>query len=176
MAGATDPQIAESLSRRIREILEADTGIESVSGEAVERLYAQGVLRGPDQPPADSAALRRGVGNAYLAFGRLERISVASRRIWWKPWSLNTTWTQPLRLRIAGAIRPGAVFDSLLTVEVREKDFLKGPEKEWGRMPPLERDRRQRTMVEAVAAEAAKLVSRAVRERAGATAAQGAAG
>src|SRR3954468_21039176 len=77
MTGLSDPQVGEMITGRIRGQLGTDSSVIAIPREAVERLFSRGILRGPDIRPDDPQALRREVGDVYLAYGNLERIGVA---------------------------------------------------------------------------------------------------
>ncbi len=158
---ASDPQISETIAKRIRTRLGADSSLNAIPGEEIEKLLAKGILRGPGLRPGDTAALRREVGDVYLASGGLERVAVASKRIWWKPWSMKNTWTQGMRLHVEDGSKGRVVLDSLVIATVREPGFILAPEGDLGRLPPLEREKRMRLMAEAVSIEAAKSLAKA---------------
>ncbi|MBW8886254.1 MAG: hypothetical protein JF616_00745 [Fibrobacteres bacterium] len=165
LTDASDPQISEAIAKRIRAELGADPTVNSIPGEEIDKLFSQGILRGPDLRPVDPQALRREVGDAYLAYGSLERIAVDSKRTWWKPWSVKNTWTQGMRLRVVDGVKGSVVFDSLVAAAVHEPGFLFTPEEDWGKVPPLEREKRMRIMAEAVSVVAAKALAKAVKSR-----------
>lgn len=165
LTDASDPQISAAIAKRIRGELESDPALTAIPGEEIDKLFSQGILRGPDARPADPQALRREVGDAYLAYGSLERVMVASKRTWWKPWSVKNTWTQGMRLRLVDGVKGSVVFDSLVAAAVHEPGFLFAPEEDWGKIPPLEREKRMRIMAEAVSVEAAKALAKAVKGR-----------
>lgn len=165
LTDASDPQIAGAMAQRIRGEIGNDSMLVSVPAEEVDKLFAQGILRDPDARPADPEALRREIGEAYLAYGSLERMSVATKRTWWKPWSLKSTWTQGMRLHADGP-KGTAVFDGVVDAAVTEPGFLFAPEEDWGKIPPLEREKRLRIMAEAVSVEAAKTLAKAVKSQA----------
>jgi hypothetical protein len=166
MAAGSDPQVSEAIAKRIRIEIGNDSGLVSVAGEDVARLYAKGILRDPETRAGDPAALRREIGEAYLAYGKLERISVAAQRKWWKPWAVKNTWTQGLRLHVVDGAKGQVVFDAVVAAAVPEAGFLFSPEEDWGKVPPLEREKRMRIMAEAVSVEAAKALAKAVKDRA----------
>lgn len=166
LAEGSDPQVCEAIAKRIRIEIGNDSGLVSVDGEDIGRLYAKGILRSPETRPADPAALRREIGDAYLAYGKLERISVASERKWWKPWAVKNTWTQGIRLHVVVGEKSDLVLDALVAAAVPEAAFLFPPEEDWGKVAPLEREKRMRIMVEAVSVEAAKALAKAVKDRA----------
>jgi hypothetical protein len=161
----SDPQISSSVAIRIRGALGADSGITAVPGEEIDKLFAKGILRGPDVRPDDPQALRREVGDAYLAYGSLERIGVSSKRTWWKPWAVKNTWTQGMRLHVVDGAKGAVVFDSLVIAAVKEPGFVFTPEEDWGKVPPLEREKRIRIMADAVSIEAAKALAKALKTR-----------
>jgi hypothetical protein len=163
LTDASDPQISAAIAMRIRGELGADPTLISIPGEEIDKLFSQGILRGPDLRPDDPQALRREVGDAYLAYGSLERITVDSKRTWWKPWSVKNTWTQGMRLHVVDGVKGSVVFDSLVAAAVHEPGFIFTPEEDWGKVPPLEREKRMRIMAEAVSVEAAKALARAVK-------------
>jgi hypothetical protein len=166
MAEGSDPLVSEAIVKRIRIEIGNDSGLISVAGEDVARLYAKGILRDPETRPEDAAALRREIGEAFLAYGKLERITVASRRKWWKPWAVKNTWTQGMRLHVVDGPRGQVVFDAVVAAAVPEAEFLFSPEEDWGKVAPLEREKRMRIMAEAVSVEAAKALAKAVKDRA----------
>jgi hypothetical protein len=168
---ASDPQIGEDIGKRIRREIGADPELISVPGEKVAMLFAKGILRAPDARPDDPEALRREVGEPYFAYGSLERVSVTAKRTWWKPWSLKNTWTQGMRLHVVDGAKGEVVYDGLVAVAVPEQGFLFAPEGDWGRIPPLERDKRLRIMAEAVSVQTAKALAKAVKDRQAAPAA-----
>lgn len=161
----SDPQMRAVITQRIRGELAADTALLEVPGEKVDMLFAKGVLREPDARPENPEAVRREIGNAYLAYASLERLSVATKRTWWKPWSLKNTWTQGMRVEIVDGAKGTVVLDSLVATAVREPGFLFAPEEDWGKLPPLEREKRLRIMAEAVSVEAARTLGNAVKGR-----------
>jgi len=163
LTDASDPQISAAIAQRIRSRLEADSTLAAIPGEKIDKLFAKGILRGPGVRPDDPAALRREVGDVYLASGSLERITVASKRTWWKPWAVKNTWTQGMRLRVEDGTKGLVVFDSLVAGTVREPGFVFAPEGDWGKVPPLERETRLRVMAEAVSIEAAKALAKAAK-------------
>jgi hypothetical protein len=165
LTDASDPQISAAIAKRIRGELEADSTVIAIPGEEIDKLFSQGILRGPDVRPEDPQALRREVGEAYLAYGSLERITVDSKRTWWKPWFVKNTWTQGMRLHVVDGIKGSVVFDSLVAAAVHESGFLFTPEEDWGKVPPLDREKRMRIMAEAVSVEAAKALAKAVKGR-----------
>jgi hypothetical protein len=166
MAEGSDPQVSDAIAKRIRIELGNDSGLLSVPEEDLARLYAKGILRAPDIRPEDPGALRREIGEAFLAYGRLERISVTTKRTWWKPWAVKNTWTQGMRLHVVDGLKGEVVFDAVVAAAVPEAEFLFSPEEDWGRVPPLEREKRMRIMAEAISVEAAKALAKAVKERA----------
>jgi len=170
---ASDPQMRAVITQRIRGELAADTGLSAVPGEKVDKLFAQGILREPDARLEDPEALRREIGNAYLASASLERLTVATKRTWWKPWSLKNTWTQGMRVKIMDGAKGNIVLDSLVATAVREPGFIFAPEDDWGKVPPLEREKRMRIMSEAVSIEAARVLGAAVKGRVPAAAVAG---
>ena len=161
----SNPQLSAALTKSIRGRLGADSAIIAIPGEEVDKLFAKGILRGPDSRPGDPEALRREVGDAYLAYGSLEPLSVASKRTWWKPWAVKNTWTQGMRLHVVDGAKGAVVFDSLVAAAVREPGFVFNPEGDWGKVPPKERDRRMRIMADAVSIEVAKALAKAVKGR-----------
>lgn len=170
---ASDPQMRAVITQRIRGELAADSGLSAVPGEKIDKLFAKGILRETDVRPDDPEALRREIGNAYLAFASLERLSVATKRTWWKPWSLKNTWTQGMRVEIRDGAKGTVVLDSLVATAVREPGFILPPEEDWGKVPPLEREKRMRIMAEAVSVEAARILGNAVKARVPAAAVAG---
>jgi hypothetical protein len=173
LTDASDPQVGADIAKRIRGTLGADSALVSIPGEQVDKLFAKGILRAPDARPEDPEALRREVGDAYLAYGGLERIAVTSKRTWWKPWAVKNAWIQGMRLHIVDGAQGIVVMDSLVSAAVPETGFLFAPEEDWGKLPPLERERRMRIMAEAVSVEAAKALAKAVKARAPAPASPG---
>jgi len=173
LTDASDPQISAAIAKRIRGELGADPTVIAIPGEEVDKLFSQGILRGPDVRPDDPQALRREVGDAYLAYGSLERITVDSKRTWWKPWSVKNTWTQGMRLHVVDGVKGSVVFDSLVAAAVHEPGFIFTPEEDWGKIPPLEREKRMRIMAEAVSVEAAKALAKVVKGRPPSTSAPG---
>lgn len=167
---SSDPQISSAIAAHIRGALGADSGITAVPGEEIDKLFAKGILRGPDVRPEDPQALRREVGDAYLAYGSLERIGVSSKRTWWKPWAVKNTWTQGMRLHVVDGSKGAVVLDSLVIAAVHEPGFVFTPEEDWGKVPPLEREKRMRIMADAVSIEAAKVLAKALKTRAPASA------
>ena len=166
LTGNSDPQVGDAIARRIRDELDMDSELVSVPGEEVDKLFAKGILRGPDARPADPEALRREVGEAYFAYGVLERITVASKRKWWKPWAVKSEWTQGMRLRVTEGAQGKVIFDGVVAAAAKpESGFLFNPEGDWGKLPPLERDKRMRMMAEAVSVESAKALAKAVKDR-----------
>jgi hypothetical protein len=170
---ASDPQISAAIAKRIRGEIGADSALVSIPGEEVDKLFAKGILRAPDARPEDPEALRREVGEAYLAYGSLEGVAVTSKRILWKPWSLKNTWTQGMRLHVVDGTKGEVVYDGRVAAAVPESGFLFAPEEDWGKVPPLERERRMRIMAEAISVEAAKALAKAVKGRAAAPATAG---
>ena len=166
MAEGSDPQLGETIVKRIRRELGVDSTLVSIPGEEVDKLFARGILRGPDASPTDAEALRREIGDAYLAYGILERIAVTSQRKWWKPWTVKSTWTQGLRLHVTEGARGPVIFDGLVASAKPESGFLTGPEGDWGKLPPLEREKRMRSMAEMLSVETAKALAKAVKDRA----------
>lgn|GEM_PF-3204030 len=166
MGEATDPLIRLELTRKIHWELAADTGISVVSREAVDLLYAKGVLRGPAADPAEMPDLKREIGAEFYAFGELEPMTVASKRIWWKPWSLNVVRTQGVRLRVLEGDSGKVVFDGRVTAEFPEKALITAPDADLGGLPPLQRESILRKSVSALSLEAAKALSLAVKTKA----------
>jgi hypothetical protein len=170
---ASDPQMRAVITQRIRGELAADTGLSAVPAEKIDKLFARGILREPDARPEDPEALRREIGSASLAYASLERFSVSTKRTWWKPWSLKNTWTQGIRVKIMDGATGNVVLDSLVATAVREPGFLFAPEEDWGKVPPLEREKRMRIMAEAVSVEAARVLGNAAKGRVPAAAVAG---
>jgi hypothetical protein len=165
MTDASDPQISAAIAKRIRGELGSDPAVIAIPGEKIDQLFSQGILRGPDLRPVDPQALRREVGEAFLAYGSLGPITVACKRTWWKPWAVKNSWAQGMRLHVEDGFNGVVVLDSLVAASVREPGFIFAPEEDWGKVPPLEREKRMRIMAEAVSVEAAKALAKAVKGR-----------
>lgn len=162
----SDPLAAKTISGSIRRELELDSALQSFPESRIEPAFGKGLLPKPAAGPADVYPLSRVVGARYYAFGRLERISVTSKRTWWMPWSIKVQWEQGVTLRVIDSASGEPIFDGRVDAAVPEKAFLTGPEKEWGRMAPLEREKRLRIMAAAVSGLSAKAVAKAVKDKA----------
>ncbi|MDB5051737.1 MAG: hypothetical protein JWO30_4808 [Fibrobacteres bacterium] len=161
----SDPQFSEAISKRIQWELSADTALYTYSNDEVALLFAKGILREPEAGPNDMPNLSKGLGAQYYAFGKLEPIAVASKRIMWMPWSIKVKWTQGLRLRVLES-NGTVVFDGLVTAEVPEKALFTAPDGKLGSMAPLERETYLRTMSAAVSVESARTVAKVLKEKA----------
>lgn len=162
----SDPRIREKLAGRIRYELAADTGIYLFPQDQVDLLFAKGVIRSTEAGPADMPALSKGLGAQYYASARLEPISVAAKRVWWKPWFLNVVWTQGLRLRILDGADGNLVFDGIVSGSFPEKALFRAPDARMRGMSPLERDRYLGLAIDAVSAESAKALAKVLKEKA----------
>jgi hypothetical protein len=162
----SDPQLSESVTKRIQWELSADTALFTFSNEDVAMLYAKGVLREPQAGPMDMPRLSQGLGAQYYAFGKLEPIAVESKRGRWTPWSIKVKWTQGLRLRVLDGSNGNVVYDGLVTAEVPENALFTAPDGNLGRMAPLERETYLRTMSAAVSVESARMVAKVLKEKA----------
>ncbi len=160
----SDPNISETLARRIQFELSADTGLFVFSKEEVAMLFAKGILNEPEAGPLDMPRLSKGLGAQYYAFGKLQAITNSGKRTWWKPWTVNVKWSQGLRLRVLDASTGMAAFDGVVSGEYAEKDFLTGPEP-WEKMEPLARDHYLQILVANLSVESAKAVAKAVKEK-----------
>lgn len=166
MGESTDPLIRRELAERIHWELAADTGISTVSREEVALLFAKGLLRGPAAVPADMPGLSREIRAGFYAFGDLQPMTVSSKRVWWKPWSLKVLRAQGLRLRVLEADSGKVVFDGIVTAEFPETALFTAPEADMGRLPPMEREGFLRKAVAALSRESAKALSRAIKGKA----------
>lgn len=160
-----DPMVAKAITDAIRRQLDADSALLSTPDERIALVFGKGLLRKPEAGPADVVNLARVVGARFYAFGKLERISVTSKRVLWMPWSVKVQWDQAVRLRVIDSAQGAVVFDSRVDAAVPEKALFMGPEENWSRMAPLEREKRMRIMAAAVSEVSAKAISKAVQER-----------
>ena len=160
-----DPMVAKAITDAIRRQLDADPALLSTPDERIALAFGKGLLRKPEAGPADVVNLARVVGARYYAFGKLERIGVTSKRTWWMPWSVKVQWEQAVRLRVIDSAQGEVVFDDRVDAAVPEKAWFIGPEEDWNRTPPLEREKRMRIMAAAVAEICAKAASKAVLEK-----------
>lgn len=162
---AADPTAGKAIGEAIRRELAADTSVRSIPEERIELAFGKGILRNSQAGPSDAANLARVVGARYYGFGRLERISVGSKRVWWKPWSVKVQWDQAMRLRVIDSAKGEVVFNDRVSAVVTEKAFFTGPEENWSRMSPLDREKHLRVMAGAVSEVSARAISKAVKDR-----------
>jgi hypothetical protein len=162
----SDPQFSEAISKRIQHELGADSALFAFPYEDVSLLFAKGVLSEPEAGPLDMPKLSKGMGAQYYAFGKLEPITMSSKRHRWMPWSIKVTWSQGMRLRVLDGRNGEVVFDGVVTAEVPEKAVFIAPDGDLGRMSPLDRETYQRTMGMAVSVESAKALAKVLKEKA----------
>ncbi len=165
LSADSDPQVSGEITRRIQWDLTADTALSAISAEDVAMLFGKGILREPEASAADLPKLAKGLGAQYYAFGKLEPIAVESKRGKWTPWSIKVKWTQGLKLRILDGSNGKVVFDGLVQGELPKQALFMGPDGEWGKMSPLERDGWLKTMAALVSTESAKTVSKVITEK-----------
>jgi hypothetical protein len=155
----SDPRYGESMAKRIRWELGADTSLLSFSDEEIGLLYSKGVLREPQVGPTDMARLSQGLGAQYYAFGRLEPMAMESKRAKWKFWDIKVKWTQGMRLRVLDGSDGKVVYDSLISAEIPEAALFSAPESDFGRMAPLKREGLLRNMSVRVSVQTAKALA-----------------
>lgn len=160
-----DPMVAKAITDAIRRRLDADSALLSAPDERIALVFGKGLLRKPEAGPADVLNLARVVGARYYAFGKLERIGVTSKRVIWMPWSVKVQWDQAVSLRVIDSAQGEVVFDGRVDAAVPEKALFTGPEENWNRMAPLDREKRMRIMATAVSEVSAKAISKAVQDR-----------
>jgi hypothetical protein len=128
-------------------------------------LFAKGVLTEPEISPLDLPRLSKGMGAQYYAFGKLEGLSLACKRTWWKPWAVKVKWSQGIRMRVLEAASGQVVSDSLVSGDLADKAFILEPTP-WEKMTPLEQDGFLRRMIPVVSLSSAKALAKVVKEKA----------
>lgn len=164
----TDPLFGRALTALIHQDLAADTGLASLPLRDVSAFLARAALEKPAAGPADIGLLKRNLGAGFYAFGRLEDIRVSNKRVWWKPWSVDTQWTRALHLRVLDGATGETVFDGRVPALIAEKNFITGPDGRLSGADALERDRQYRRMLPYLSAEAVKALGKVLGERGGA--------
>lgn len=161
----TDPLFSRALSTLIYQELEADTSLASRSRQAVGEFLAKAALERPDAGPRELPRLKQHLEASYYAYGRLEDLTVANKRVWWAPWSVKTNWSRALRLRVVDAANGETVFDGLVPAQIPEKHFLHGPDGNLSRQSALDRDRQYRRILPFLSAETAKALAKVIADK-----------
>jgi hypothetical protein len=161
----SNPMVRENLASRIQYDIAADTGLFVFPKEDVAMLFAKGILNEPEISPLDLPRLSKGMGAQYYACGKLEGLSLACKRIWWKPWAVKVKWSQGVRMRVLEAASGQVVSDSLVSGDLADKAFLLEPTP-WEKMTPLEQDGFLRRMLPVISLSSAKALAKVVKEKA----------
>lgn len=160
----TDPQIRKSLAGRIQSVLSADTGLIVSAPEDIANLFIKGFLIEPEINGVDIPRLETSLAVRYYAFGNLEPISVVSKRVWWKPWSLKVKWSQEMHLRVLDSTTRTAIFDGRVSSEIAEKAFWMPPDP-WDQLSPLVQHGYLLKMQNLLSVQSAKALANAVIEK-----------
>lgn len=161
----TDPLFGRALTALIQQDLAADTGLATLPPRTVSEFLAKAPLRMPEAGPADIGMLKLNLQAEYYAFGKLEELNVSNKRVWWKPWSVQTQWSRALRLRVLDGATGETVFDGQVPALIPEQNFISGPDGKLSEKGALERDRQYRRMLPFLSAEAVKTLGKVLGER-----------
>lgn len=161
----TDPLFGRALTTLIHRDLAADTGLASLPQKAVSEFLVRADREKPEAGPADIALLKRNLEANYYAFGRLEDLSVDNKRVWWKPWAVQTQWSRILHLRVLDGATGETVFDGEVPAVIPEKNFITGPDGRLSQQDALERDRQYRRMLPYLSTEAVKALGKVLGDR-----------